>query len=66
MLLWAKGPTAPAPTTAGREGGHQAHAGCHGQHMACPGCPGALGAGAGESLGLQRISLTRSHTRIKH
>lgn len=38
--------------------GTRTHAGGHGQHIACPGCPEALGAGAGESLGLQRISLT--------
>lgn len=66
MPLWAKEPTAPAPQLQGGKVGTRTHAGCHGQHMACPGCPEALGAGAGESLGLQRISLTRSHTRIEH
>lgn len=39
------------------------HTGCHGQQITCPGCPEALGAGAGESLGLERISLTQSHMR---
>lgn len=52
MLLRARGPTVPAPTAAGRVDGHKDPCRVPWPADARPGCPEALGAGAGESLGL--------------